>query len=105
MRYENEAIERKFQAEEGLFPKLSRQKGVHCVAFDALEEERVNPRRSDDREMLDKPYTTKDRKMENIQNRQWRKKINACQEALGMWISSREARNGNDCPAPLNSFM
>lgn len=37
MRYEKEAIERKFQAEEGLFPKLSRQKGVHCVAFDALK--------------------------------------------------------------------
>ena len=58
--------------------KLSRQKWVHCVAFDALEEERVNPRGSDDREMLDKPYTTKDRNMENIQNRQWRKKMDKC---------------------------
>lgn len=55
MRYEKEAIERKFQAEEGLFPKLPRQKGVYSVAFDALEEERVNPRGLDNREMLDKP--------------------------------------------------
>lgn len=55
MRYEKEAVERKFQAEEGLFSKLPRQKGVYSVAFDAFEEERVNPRGLDDREMLDKP--------------------------------------------------
>lgn len=38
-----------------LFSKLPRQKWVYSVAFDALEEERVNPRGLDDREMLDKP--------------------------------------------------
>lgn len=38
----------------------------------------MNPRGTDDREMLDKPYITKDRKMENIQNRQCRKKMDKC---------------------------
>lgn len=61
---DKEATEGKFQAEEDLFPKPLRQKRVHCVAVDVLEEERVITRGMGDREMPDKPYTTKARKME-----------------------------------------